>query len=831
MQKLFNLRNQKQATFFLHPSEIKLLLLLILAMTVISGQTSAQEKIPPSIHQIEYRRHREQKPVYSYEQTGPVFLLQKRTKGPNREIFGYLPYWVSGQYIRWSHLTTLAYFGLEFDSRGSIVASHGWPATSLVNRAHANGVRVVVVAINFNPDDLHSLLTNRDRGDTFIANLISAVKNGNGDGVNIDFELPYASDRDSLTVFMTRLAERCHTEIPGSHVSIATPAVNWSNRFDYNGLAKVCDALMIMGYGYWWNGSSTAGPVSPLAGSNYNVTRTVDEYLQQTGYAADRIILGLPYYGIEWQTTSDQVGAGTTSYGEARTYQIAVQNAQTYGRRWHDGYKNPWYAYFQNNNWHQCWYDDSLSLSYKYQLALAKQLAGIGIWALGYDGPRPELWGAIEDHFFTADSFPPGPPTHFSVLAVGERKIDIHFHRAKNATEYQLFSGNDGVNFVLETTVPDTNFIEITGKTFPVVYFKLRGKNSAGVSEFTEVLAASVSEQAANILVVNGFDRVSGTNNSFDFIRQHGQALQANGMTFSSCSNEAVIAGDIVVQDYDMVDWILGEEGTATESFSAAEQSKVKIFLANGKALFISGSEIGYDLVAKGNQQDISFYHDYLKADYIADDARSYEFSAANGSFFSSLPAMSFDNGTHGGYDVDYPDGIKPNGGSQLAFVYRGVDYNARGGAGISYQGTFGQSSQPGKLVYLAFPFEMIISAANRTALMGEVLRYFGIASGVAGGRTIVPENYLIIHTYPNPVYLSRSKLLHVTVQTNEWFHPVQITLFNSLGQLVKEIDARKIQPFSDKLIVDVANLSSGVYFIRAAAGNLHSQKRIVLLR
>ncbi len=810
---------------------IKFILLLILAMVAISGQTFAQENIPPSIHQIEYERHRGQKPVYIFEPSIPVSSLQKRSLKPNREIFGYLPYWVSGRYIRWSHITTLAYFGLEFDSRGNIVNSHGWPATSLVNQAHANGVRVVVVAINFNPDDLHSLLTNRDRGDTFIANLITAVKNGNGDGVNIDFELPYASDRDSLTAFMTRLAERCRTEIPGSHVSIATPAVNWSNRFDYQGLANVCDALMIMAYGYWWNGSSTAGPVSPLTGSNYNVTRTVNEYLQQTGYAADRIILGLPYYGIEWQTTSDQVGAGTTSYGESRTYQTAVQNAQTYGRRWHDGYKNPWYAYFQNNSWHQCWYDDSLSLSYKYQLALAKQLAGIGIWALGYDGPRPELWGAIEDHFFAADSFPPGPPTHFSVLAVAAGRIDIRFHRAKNAAGYQLYSSIDGSNFVAEATFSDTNFIEITGKMSPVVYFKLRAQNSAGVSNFTEVLAASVSAQAAGIMVVNGFDRVSGTNNTFNFIRQHGQALQANGGLFSSCSNEAVAAGDISLQDFDMIDWILGEEGTATESFSAAEQGKVKTFLTSGKALFVSGSEIGYDLVAKGNRQDISFYHNYLKADYIADDARSYGFSGANGSFFSSLPAMSFDNGTHGGYDVDYPDGIKPSGGSQLGFVYRGVNYNAKGGAGIYYQGTFGQSSQPGKLVYLAFPFEMIVSPANRTALMGEILHFFGIASGVADHKTAVPEDYLIIHTFPNPVYLTRSTLLHITVQTNDLHHLVQISLYNSLGQLVKKVDARQILQFSDKLIVDVANLSSGVYFIRAFAGNLQSQKRIIILR
>ena len=47
----------------------------------------------------------------------------------------------------------------------------------------------------------------------------------------------------------------------------------------------------------------------------------------------------------------------------------------------------------------QCLYDDSLSLSHKYQFALDNELAGIGIWALGYDNNDPKMWGAISDKF------------------------------------------------------------------------------------------------------------------------------------------------------------------------------------------------------------------------------------------------------------------------------------------------------------------------------------------------------------------------------------------------------------------------------------------------
>ncbi|GIT57317.1 MAG: hypothetical protein Ct9H300mP18_07460 [Candidatus Neomarinimicrobiota bacterium] len=46
-------------------------------------------------------------------------------------------------------------------------------------------------------------------------------------------------------------------------------------------------------------------------------------------------------------------------------------------------------------NWFQTWYDDSLSLSKKYDFAISKKLGGVGIWALGYDEGYDELWNAL----------------------------------------------------------------------------------------------------------------------------------------------------------------------------------------------------------------------------------------------------------------------------------------------------------------------------------------------------------------------------------------------------------------------------------------------------
>jgi spore germination protein YaaH len=47
----------------------------------------------------------------------------------------------------------------------------------------------------------------------------------------------------------------------------------------------------------------------------------------------------------------------------------------------------------------QLWYDDSISLSHKYDWVKNKKLSGVGIWALGYDHGDTELWELLANKF------------------------------------------------------------------------------------------------------------------------------------------------------------------------------------------------------------------------------------------------------------------------------------------------------------------------------------------------------------------------------------------------------------------------------------------------
>ena len=65
---------------------------------------------------------------------------------------------------------------------------------------------------------------------------------------------------------------------------------------------------------------------------------------------------------------------------------------------------------------------------------------------------------------------------------------------------------------------------------------------------------------------------------------------------FSYCHNEEVYEGGISLQNYNYVIWILGDESTSDHTFNQIEQDSVEAFLKNGGCLFVSGSEIGWDI-------------------------------------------------------------------------------------------------------------------------------------------------------------------------------------------------------------------------------------------
>ncbi len=824
--------------FYLLVVSISLVLLFSLTFAQSQENTRQTDKFrdAKSIHKLElekYKDYDQLKGLPSFE--GEPRPLIPKQAAVNKEVFGYLPYWVFSSYpgLNYDLLTTIAYFGAEINGSGDIVNSHHWPAAGLIDKAHSEGVRVVLTVVLFDRTQLATLLSSTDNRTNLINNLISQVKSANADGVTIDFEGVPGSQKQNLTTFMTDLTNEFHAEIPGSFVTIFTPAVDWSDAFNYFDLAQNTDGLIMQGYDYHWSSGPTAGPVAPLTGwGQFNVNWTVQDYMNKTFANSSKLILSVPFYGFEWPTVDENAGAQTTATAKTLFYTNGYSNAAQYGRLWDTESQTPWYKY-NDGQWHQGWYDDSLSLSFKFDLVNDADLKGIAIWALNYDGQRQELKGAISDAFgLTA---PPLTPTHLRITNAGNGDVQVAVNSTNGATNYRVYTSQDGVNFDAGTDFPSASIILNNLSIDSTYYFKVSAINGNGESNLTEVLGVKPSNTTAKILVVNGFDRVTGTVNTFDFIKRFAPSITANGYRFDSCSNEAIEERQISLQDYAIVIWISGEEGTSTESFSDIEQQIVSGYLKNGGNLFISGSEIGYDLVARGTSSDKSFYQSYFKAEYLFDEIPVHTMSGESSKIFNGLQNLTFDNGDHGTYDVDFPDGIKPAGGSVLNMAYNGYDPSSFGGAGIQYEGTFGDGTVPGKLVYLAVPFETIYPASSRDNLMARILEFFDVPTNIPtfAGSNNKPERFKLHQNFPNP--FNPSTTITFTLSENI-SSKVTLDIYNALGEKVVTLLNEKKAPGQYNIVWNGRNnqndpLPSGIYFYQLKAGRNIQSKKMTLIR
>lgn len=309
------------------------------------------------------------------------------------------------------------------------------------------------------------------------------------------------------------------------------------------------------------------------------------------------------------------------------------------------------------------------------------------------------------------------------------------------ATGYRVYTSLNGYGFDAGVDVanPATSVTFTNLDPTKTYYFRIVATNAGGESPLSELVAASPAA-GAKVLIVNGFDRLEKSlnptqtvpgggladrvrprqSNAFDYAVQHAAAIKLArpDLAIETTSNQLIISGAVNLSDYAAVVWILGEESTDNDTFDAVEQTKVTNYLAAGGKLFLSGSEIGWDLDQSNNGR--TFYNNSLKADYVSDDANTYLANGAAGSIFAGV-SLQFDNGSESTYDVTFPDVITPLGGATSVLTYGG----AGGTAGIAHDGGVGGS----KLVMLAFPFETILDPADRTDVMTRVLNFFAINS------------------------------------------------------------------------------------------------------
>lgn len=335
------------------------------------------------------------------------------------EVFGFAPYWTFNKLdaVDFRVLTTLAYFGVDVNGNGDLVRNDtGFQtfksdsATELFKKAHQNGTRVVLTVTQMNNYQLTSLLSDQQAQDNALDQIVNEVESRGIDGVNVDFEYngdPGEQIRNNFSQFVENLTKRMHQRVPSSRVTVSVYAASMKEPkiYDIEKLGKVSDGIFMMAYDFASIGSDQAVPTSPLSGHKegkywYDISTAVDDFLAVL--PPQKLILGLPWYGYNYLVYQPQVGAITRPGGSSvQTYATAMSDVRPDATGWDEYGKVGWQAYFvpSLNSWKMFFLEDPKSLGIKYDFAKSKNLAGIGIWALGFEDGQNTLWKQLRDQF------------------------------------------------------------------------------------------------------------------------------------------------------------------------------------------------------------------------------------------------------------------------------------------------------------------------------------------------------------------------------------------------------------------------------------------------
>jgi spore germination protein YaaH len=771
--------------------------------------------------------------------------------GLRKEVFGYFPYWFIDRWnlVDYQLVSTIAYFSGEAEADGSISNTHGWPrypgdpsasanVISMINAAHGAGVKVVLCITNFDGNEIHSIVSDSTNRTTFIQQALALVQAGGGDGVNINFEGIQGASRDGVTDFMKALADTFHTRMPGSQVSCApTDFDTRSGDWDIAAINPYVDLFFFQGYGYGYRGSSVTKPVGLLTNTPFwgslNETTLIGFVLARI--PPTKVVLGVPHFGYRWPASSPDPKASTLGQGVGFYYPDALGFIDTYGRLWDGLALNPWYRYESSGTWYQGWYDGPESMSYKYQFVWSRDLMGVGMWSLGMDGSNHDIWDVTALYF--ADStyagLPPRAPT-LSVLkdsssgSEGRALISWTATADSNLGGFRLFSSGDPFTFSAPPIADETT-LDSAARSFLVegltlnttYYFKMVAVDTLGTlaSDTSDTYGVRTGP-GVRYLIVDGFDRVTGSWNlpQHAFNAFYAEPLEMNQRWFDAADNDAVIEGSIDLNDYPGVIWFLGDESVSDRTFDGTEQQLVGEYLGQGGALYVTGSEIGFDLGRSASPNySLAWYNSYLKANYTGDDAGTTTFYGTAGSIFEGL------NGQFGQtYPEDWPDYVTPVGASASA-----LNYNASRIAGVQYSGTFGNGFLPGHLVYVAFAVETIASAVTRSDMMGRIIQFFeGTTS--AGTPEELPEVFSLSQNFPNPFNPSTTIRFSVPAKA-----PVRLTVIDMLGREVATLVDEELEPGTHTVQFNAQSVAvaSGTYLYRLTSGDLHLVKKMILVK
>lgn len=286
------------------------------------------------------------------------------------------------------------FFSLSDSKKGAIVANVGQAGQNYINWAHSNGYRVwpwvANEATNKADKDLTSeILNDYKLREKLISSIVSAVEMYNLDGINLDFENMYESDKDAYSRLVIELAPRLKELGKVLSVDVTAPdgSPDWSLCFNRNVIGDVADYVIFMAYDQHNQSSTEAGTV---AGCDW-VEANINKFLGQEGVKPEKIILAMPFYTRVWNVTDGGLSSSAVDMKSQST--LIPDDAKI---TWDDSLKQNLAEYEKNGRTYKVWMEDAKSLKCKLDLVKKYNLAGGAFWRK--DQETSDVWKVINEN-------------------------------------------------------------------------------------------------------------------------------------------------------------------------------------------------------------------------------------------------------------------------------------------------------------------------------------------------------------------------------------------------------------------------------------------------
>ncbi|NLN29728.1 MAG: hypothetical protein GX158_00590 [Bacteroidales bacterium] len=389
----------------------------------------------------------------------------------------------------------------------------------------------------------------------------------------------------------------------------------------------------------------------------------------------------------------------------------------------------------------------------------------------------------------------PLPVTDFAIMPLSGKTIRLSWKPANDESEpgsqpdrYVVYM-RTGENGFDNGTLTEKTFYEFEIDSLNTVYgFKVTAVNDGGESFDSEILSVGINEKSTStVLIVNGFDRVSGpawfdngsqagiawwkdrgvayhhdfitigdqhdfnrknpwldddspgwgasysdiagtvtAGNTFDYPYLHGKAVMEAGYSFCSVSGVYFCSQDRSFSDFKIVDLIFGEQ-KSTSFFGDTSRMRFSIytpeFMNRIREITASGTSL------------------FMSGSYVGSDLLTYNDSTAirfAGEYLHFMPRTGHAAMTGDSYATDY---AKPYFSGSFRFntdlsrsIYQveAPDAIEPHGKGSVCAFRYGETNSSAGVIYegeynsvvLGFPFETIISGEERASLMKQILKF-----------------------------------------------------------------------------------------------------------